>query len=172
MAQRIREGSAEGCGHALFFSLHPRALTSKQRLIKKKSTRTCLSVVLFYLWLRVPFRIEAVIKILTPRLFAARGWGWAAGRLNLLVFDHLFVASPCFSTRRCLLVAVLQRHGLWIHTLVPGSSNRIGCIFVCAKCHALSPNRQCMCAQTDWGRTMADARKFRLVELRLDALRA
>ena len=45
------------------------AFTSKQRLIKKKSMRTCLSVVLFYLLPLDPFRIEAVIKILTFRVF-------------------------------------------------------------------------------------------------------
>ena len=58
-------GADTGKGHALSFPLHLRALTSKQRLIKKK---TCIHVCqshLFYLWLHVPFRIEAVIKILT-----------------------------------------------------------------------------------------------------------
>ena len=45
----------------------PQASTSKQRLIKKKSS--CLSVAPFYLWLHVPFRIEAVIKVLTFSVF-------------------------------------------------------------------------------------------------------
>ena len=39
--EKAPQGGADmGKGHALSFSLHPRALTSKQRLIKKKSKRT------------------------------------------------------------------------------------------------------------------------------------
>ena len=61
-----QRGADAGKGHALSF----RASTSKQRLIKnKKSVRACLSVAPFYLWLHVPFRIEAVIKILKFRVF-------------------------------------------------------------------------------------------------------
>ena len=71
-----QRGADTGKGHALSFSLHPRAFTSKQRLIKKKSMRTCLSVVLFYLLPLVPLRIEAVIKILTIewRFFMLQLW--------------------------------------------------------------------------------------------------
>ena len=68
-AEAPQRGADTGKGHALSFPLRPRASTSKQRLIKKKSVRTCLSVAPFYLWLHVPFRIEAVIKILTFRVF-------------------------------------------------------------------------------------------------------
>ena len=60
------EGGADtGKGHALSFSLHPRALTSKQRLIKKKSKRTFCRSYSFVFLLHVPLRLEAMIKILT-----------------------------------------------------------------------------------------------------------
>ena len=68
---QTRGKDTRGKGHALSFPLHPRALTSKQRLIKKSSMRACLSVVLFYLLPHVPFRIEAVIKILTCSIIQA-----------------------------------------------------------------------------------------------------
>ena len=55
-------GAGTGTRHALSFLLHPRAWTSKQRLIKKKSV---MSVVLFCLLMHVPLRLEAMIKILT-----------------------------------------------------------------------------------------------------------
>ena len=53
-----QRGADTGKGHALSFPLHPRALTSKQRLIKKKSMRTGLSVMLFFLLLHVPFGLK------------------------------------------------------------------------------------------------------------------
>ena len=51
-----QRGADTGTGHAMSFPLH--LSTSKQRL----------SVAPFYLGLHVPFRIQAVIKILTFRV--------------------------------------------------------------------------------------------------------
>ena len=91
---------AEGCRHGertrAVFPLHPPASTPKQLLIKKKSVRTCLSVAPFYVWLHVPFRIEAVIKILT--------FGFKLGAvqqaLTLRVFFSLVFRACCESRTR------------------------------------------------------------------------